>query len=545
MLGAPLIERPGDAPLVRKACIPGLHRNGGAGRISCLAVSGSAVRAALCIVAAVMAALLGSAIPALAAPGETVSMPYTCRVAAGQVQLDPSVETSYRILGKREAQTLRVCSGSSAASCRALEIYRFAIECNGNVVQWIDAAAAAIRGQPWRATLSDGLMTLHSWPDGPAKGRRLPLTLPSGFAPAPSNGWRFALLETSTAETSVSPASSSAAPRSERHSEIGQDLPAGSSPPSSATRTFSPRLPGDQAHASTSPAASLNQPMGKGWSAVVVVGDDSTFAAWWSPLSHGAGQHAVLAVIGIAALLLSASALAARQHVPLRFPGASLSRDARDPDGTDQSAPPKSASPPPPPLPRTSRSPELADPVTQLASALAATPPALPQPLSDWDAVIEMRATAEALLDLVRQMIADHVPAGALRDVLIADVDAIADRLDGSELAAALAQGRLDHVHPIYTQAVLDLERVRTLARIEHQRALEAVGEPSRTPETMEEACAFLGINPRAGQPMVKKVVDALRQNWHPDLAEDEVDRRVREERIKRINAAWDLVRAR
>jgi hypothetical protein len=156
-----------------------------------------------------------------------------------------------------------------------------------------------------------------------------------------------------------------------------------------------------------------------------------------------------------------------------------------------------------------------------------------------------MRTTAEALFELVRQMIADHVPEGALRDVLIADVDAIFERLDGSELATALAQARLDLVHPVYAQAILDLERVRTLARIEHQRALETVGVPHRPPETMEEACAFLGINPRAGQPVVKKVVDALRQNWHPDLADDEADRRVREDRIKRINAAWDLIRAR
>jgi hypothetical protein len=38
-------------------------------------------------------------------------------------------------------------------------------------------------------------------------------------------------------------------------------------------------------------------------------------------------------------------------------------------------------------------------------------------------------------------------------------------------------------------------------------------------------------------------VVDALRQNWHPDLAASEADRTEREERIKQINAAWDLVR--
>ncbi|MGE0699064.1 MAG: DnaJ domain-containing protein [Hyphomicrobiaceae bacterium] len=61
----------------------------------------------------------------------------------------------------------------------------------------------------------------------------------------------------------------------------------------------------------------------------------------------------------------------------------------------------------------------------------------------------------------------------------------------------------------------------------------------------MEEAYDFLGVNPRASEPVVKKAVDALRQNWHPDLAADESDRRLREARIKRINAAWDLIRTR
>lgn len=174
-----------------------------------------------------------------------------------------------------------------------------------------------------------------------------------------------------------------------------------------------------------------------------------------------------------------------------------------------------------------------------------ALPPPLPaEPPSDWDAVVELRTTAGALLGLVRQIIADHVPDGALREVLIADLATIADRLDGPELAAALSEGRLDLVHPVYAQAILDLERVRTLARIEHQRMLE-VAEPSGLPATFEEACEFLGVNPRASHSIVKKVVDALRQNWHPDLAGDETDRAAREERIKRINAAWDLIRSR
>ena len=39
-----------------------------------------------------------------------------------------------------------------------------------------------------------------------------------------------------------------------------------------------------------------------------------------------------------------------------------------------------------------------------------------------------------------------------------------------------------------------------------------------------------------------EEAVNALRECWHPDLATDEEDRRLREIRIKQINAAWDLI---
>ncbi len=40
----------------------------------------------------------------------------------------------------------------------------------------------------------------------------------------------------------------------------------------------------------------------------------------------------------------------------------------------------------------------------------------------------------------------------------------------------------------------------------------------------------------------MKKIVDGLRQSWHPDLARTEADRRLREVRMKQINAAWEIL---
>ena len=53
-----------------------------------------------------------------------------------------------------------------------------------------------------------------------------------------------------------------------------------------------------------------------------------------------------------------------------------------------------------------------------------------------------------------------------------------------------------------------------------------------------------IGVAPTASDAALKKIVDGLRQSWHPDLATDETDRAVRELRSKQINAAWDLLRS-
>jgi DnaJ-class molecular chaperone len=64
-------------------------------------------------------------------------------------------------------------------------------------------------------------------------------------------------------------------------------------------------------------------------------------------------------------------------------------------------------------------------------------------------------------------------------------------------------------------------------------------------PETRAEAFQALGIGaaPNATEAAIKKIVDGLRQSWHPDHARDEDDRALRELRSKQINAAWELLR--
>jgi hypothetical protein len=66
----------------------------------------------------------------------------------------------------------------------------------------------------------------------------------------------------------------------------------------------------------------------------------------------------------------------------------------------------------------------------------------------------------------------------------------------------------------------------------------------SEMPRTRSEAVEVLGMGvmPGASEAAMKKIVDGLRLSWHPDLAQDETDRQLRELRTKQINAAWDII---
>lgn len=484
---------------------------------------------------------------------ELLAMPYACRVERGEVRMQRSGDRYYRVIGSRDQQSLRVCATRSTGQCRTLDIHRFTFDCDGVRIPWIEAAEATAPVKPWRQQVIGGRMTLRFWVGGPLRDRQPPVTLPAGFAPTPASGLRFVTAEAATVA-------------------MERELVAPPPPPQLVARSVASssvtRLSGEAVRAkavadaiadtlpSAEPAALRKlelvqpSPVGFGWTASAALANESAGSSRWTLLPPGGTSNTLLAVLGLAAVLLSATAVAARHRRVARGP-VEIANHAIDEGAAINLSVVRSASAvpppptPPPPLPRAARQIEPDEPPMQLASAEAGPPPVPGQPQSDWDAVVEMGTTAAALLEIVQQIIVDHVPDGPLREVLDGELVVTAARLNGPELTLALDEGRLDLVHPVYAQAILDLERVRTLARIEHERLLEVGEGLPPAPATFDEACSFLGVNPRAGESVVKKVVDALRQNWHPDLADDDDDRSMREERIKRINAAWDLIRAR
>jgi len=391
-------------------------------------------------------------------------------------------------------------------------------------VSWIDASAAAAVVQP-------------------------AVVPPPGYAAAPASGLRFVPAEAAMVAASrmervaplsggaITPRATKVSTRARSDAEHAEALPVASSAPDQASES--------KGIERVSPSVSSIPQIGWGWSAALAVTADETARSRWSIALPGGSPNALLTALALTALFLSATAVAARQRRTTRKM-AEVTDQRSDSDAVPvrPATEPADASPPPPPLPRTHREPDTASVPPQVASLRTRPPPVPKLQVSDWDSVVELGTTAAALLDIVQQIIDDHVPDSPLREVLAAELLGIAARLNGVELAAALGDGRLDRVQPVYTQAILDLERLRTLARIEHERSNIARSANPQLPGSFEEACEFLGVNPRAGAAVVKKVVDALRQNWHPDLAVDDADRATREERTKRINAAWDLVRS-
>lgn len=132
-----------------------------------------------------------------------------------------------------------------------------------------------------------------------------------------------------------------------------------------------------------------------------------------------------------------------------------------------------------------------------------------------------------------------------LRSVLDDEIQRVCQRLAVAKAASE------DGLIPAAAFRVLmrDLERIRRIG----ESARESVAANARTtgvsgaasghmPRNRAEAFELLGLNASVSDATIKKCVDALRMSWHPDLAHDAADLALREERIKQINAAMDLI---
>jgi hypothetical protein len=149
-----------------------------------------------------------------------------------------------------------------------------------------------------------------------------------------------------------------------------------------------------------------------------------------------------------------------------------------------------------------------------------------------------------SLLEGTESVVAGLKDAGPLREVLQEELALVRRHVSSVDAVAGEAELSAARTAAQFRGLVSELQRIRRIA--DSAAASLAGGRSGATlPRTASEAYAVLGVNEDVSASVLKKIVDALRMTWHPDHARGEDDRRLRDDRIRQINVAWELISAR
>jgi hypothetical protein len=152
-------------------------------------------------------------------------------------------------------------------------------------------------------------------------------------------------------------------------------------------------------------------------------------------------------------------------------------------------------------------------------------------------------AMAEAWLANAETAIASLSLSLLLRDVLASELH----RAHAKLTQVNRDSGRLDpdRATAIVRGLIREFDRIARIAESAAVSTNASGRDETRIPVTLSEAYEVLGLNANASPVAAKKLIDALRLSWHPDHATSEDDRRLREARMKQINAAWTIIQGR
>jgi hypothetical protein len=497
---------------------------------------------------------------------EQFVMPYRCTSSSGRVVLAPAREQSYRIYGVHEQRQFTACSPVNPKLCRSWRLHRFDIDCGGARVSWLSVVGAAseqrtgrawvengrlrMRMGPWWAIGSDpGRFGPYTWrdrtpqdpcPPGRWPGRydddcmdarfdrgriRAPVVveLPPGFAPLLDLAGAFIGQETPHAAAKSPNARAEPpqqmAPKMSRV-EPGRDVPgkvAGvQTLPATPDRSPATAQPPVPVAAMAVPTASAG-PVGP---AV----PQTTTAAEVATRSSTSSDPKILNRPAAASSTdkdLANPSMAAWQREP---PGGR-------PTGTDAASLPapdaaatRDIAPAAPPRPDNKTTHALRRP--QMSGSLTAA-----TGISTGQAVFGFAGVITVMLSLfawTRARESRRMAAAGAREVASVALDGDAASAPGYRLSTTghTQRGRpAPHAPPLAAQSPAPL-------------ALP----DDWLPRNREEACRIIGASPDASEAVIKKIVDALRQSWHPDHAAGSADQGAREQRMKQINVAWDII---
>lgn len=442
---------------------------------------------------------------ALGAGKERLLMPYECTVSRGRLAVRPSATKSYEIAGARSDQPVTACHRDSDI-CTTLMVHRFDVMCGAVRVPWVHVAHAASTHLAGRRWIERGrLGIIRPSRSGDVTERWL---LPAGYAPLGEVGARLEKVARAAPETPPPPKPTPvAAPEAA--------LVAKAEPPVISADKTAPLSPGvtppEPQRAPVAPANVAGLAPGK-----VIEAVDLSEVAPSQPASPLSSNLAYLWLAGL--MVLAATAFAVRRvnlaQLPAKFSALDAAVRPRVQSLMQR-------------LQRLDQSPE--------AEAPASDPQSVQDP-----ALANAAWQAASLLDQIEQSVDELDHTTPLRGVLQDELDNIHQRLVATR-AAALDGGSPEKAASQFRALIRELERVRRIAN----GAATSFSNPrpaASAPQTKSEAYAVLGVNSDVSDGIIKKIVDALRMTWHPDLAKSEQDRLVREERIKQINIAWDII---
>ena len=144
------------------------------------------------------------------------------------------------------------------------------------------------------------------------------------------------------------------------------------------------------------------------------------------------------------------------------------------------------------------------------------------------------RLSADARIALKRARIAFQ-DLGAPPHAL----DQLDDRMRARPLADALEEARWPQAHELLEAIQADLGKLLDFGR---NLGLDLDTRERAMPETAAEAFRVLNVGEDTPLDVIKSVINAYRRVWHPDLAQNDVERQRSTLRMQQINVAWDLI---
>ncbi|MEO1694448.1 MAG: J domain-containing protein [Pseudomonadota bacterium] len=478
--------------------------------------------------------------------GYRVVMPFACSVVrkkkASRLTVVPSEPRYYDIISEPRRQSVELCApdrGERAVkgtrqslTCFKTEVVAFELACDGGTARWVDVAAAGAAYFGGGVRLNNGILRLQfrgrlqPWTAAPClKGdwphRGEPLA--TGYDRFPDVGCEAVGVFEPTSTSLLLPAEH--APLAELGARVFER-------PVALAATGAPALPGRRRDATrlagmatllpgsasslgaATQVTSLTSRAGLGVVANAVMTRDAatpSAATPWMTLveirSYVPGQAQdrfeqvmVAVLLGLALLAGVLSGLgwlmSARQRRPFRPADAYeviLRRDGVDLDRPD----------------------------AQLCG--------------------ELCKSAQGLITQVHDIIDTLEGVAPLRRTLLREIRDMEYYLASVVAATPADDAQWHRMRNKLQRIVNDIMRLRDITE-SAQQSLVAAPVERGLPKDKNEAFEALGANPTTSVKILKRLVDALRTTWHPDLAADEHDRLAREERIKQINVAWDLI---